>query len=205
MKTKTSNTSLIIRSLALIPLLAILIISCGKEETKFQEVEEVEIPEQNQKLIVVDANTTEGYLKIQGDDYFYKINDDQIDIYNKFGELQDFEKQGYTVSKEIVVEKEVIEELGNLSAIEYINQHKEELNYYLRDDQIDADNAIYIIEKVGQNGVEISPDSNGIMSIKILETNDNKKLLPPPPLTKSGYIKVDNKIHYYTTKDNDGK
>ncbi|ALM20733.1 hypothetical protein AAT17_05580 [Nonlabens sp. MIC269] len=213
MKTKTSNTSLFIRSVALIPVLAILIISCGKEETKFQEVEqvieEVEVPEQNKKIIVVDASTTEGYLKIDNEDYLYKINDDQINIYNKFGELQDFEKQGYTVSKEIIEEKEVTEELGNLSAIEYINQHKEELNYYLRNDQIDADNAISIIEKVGQNGVEISPDSNGIMSIKILETNDNKKLLPPPPppppLTKSGYIKVDNKIHYYTTKDNDGK
>jgi len=41
MKTKTSSTSLVLRSMMIIPLLALLIISCGKEETHYEEIEEV--------------------------------------------------------------------------------------------------------------------------------------------------------------------
>jgi len=45
------------------------------------------------------------------------------------------------------------------------------------------------------------------MSIKIKETDQNKKLLPPPPppppLTETGYIQVDERIYFYTTKKGD--
>lgn len=183
MKTRTSRTNLLLRSLILIPILAILIISCGQEVTQFQEIEEVvEGKETNQKVIIVDANTTDGYLEIDGEDYFYKITEDRIDIYNKYGELQDFESQGYKVSKEEIIEiEEVVEGSLNVTALEYIEENKEDLNYYLREDQITADIAIKIIKDLGQNGVEISPDHNGLMSIKIKETEQNKNLLPPPP------------------------
>ena len=211
MKTKTSSTSLVLRSMMIIPLLALLIISCGKEETHYEEIEEVievvEGTENNQKMIVVDGATSEGTIEIQGEPHYYKINDNNIDIYNKFGELQDFEKQGYEVIAVIEEEIEVVEGSLNVSALEYINEYKEDLNYYLRDDPIHADTAIKIINELGQNGVKISPDKDGVMSIKIKETDQNKKLLPPPPppppLTETGYIQVDERIYFYTTKKGD--
>lgn len=279
MKTHTSQTSLLLRSLALVPVLALLIISCGKEETQLKEVEEIiEVVEGNQKQIIVDGSTPNGNITIQGESYLYNIKNNQVEIYDKFGTLQDFESQGYevlTITEDVV---EVIEDLtqkdideynhlartyqeliknekrvvffdedtrrmqliyfsmndkqraqnepwpyllwGNdiksgeippppppMSALEYIKAHKDELNYYLREDQIPADVAMKIIKDVGQNEVEISPDSKGVMSIKIKETEDNKGILPPPPppapLKKEGYMKVDEKIYFYTTKNSD--
>lgn len=283
MKTQTSNTSLVLRSLALIPVLTLLIISCGKEETQIQEVEDViEVVKGNQKQIVVDGSTPNGNITIQGEPYYYNIKDDKVEIYDKYGTLQDFESQGYEV---FAVIEEVIEVLENVtedniaeynelakkhkaymeeqkqlivwqdetlrmqlifnsmdenqkvaaeswpytgnhygieytdgqvppppppapaSALNYINENKNELNFYLREDQISAETAINIIEKYGQSGVEISPDSKGVMSIKIKETENNKGLLPPPPppapLKASGYIKVDERIYFYTTKKGD--
>ncbi len=116
MKTHTSNTSLILRSLALVPILALLIISCGKEETEFIEIEEVVIEEQptNQKIIAVDPSDPEGNITINGEPHFYKIKGEKIEIYNKYGELQDFESQGYEIIKadEII---EVVEILENIT------------------------------------------------------------------------------------------
>jgi hypothetical protein len=56
MKTHTSPISLLLRSLALIPVLALLVMSCGKEETEFQEVEEIiEIVEQPEVIEVIEV------------------------------------------------------------------------------------------------------------------------------------------------------
>ena len=117
MKTHTSNTSLVLRSLALIPILALLIISCGKEETEFQEIEEIVIVEDdsNQKFIIVDPNDPEGKIVINGEPHYYKINGDQIDIYNSLDELQDFESQGYEIRR-TDEEIEIIEVLENVTS-----------------------------------------------------------------------------------------
>ncbi|MGJ8683568.1 MAG: M56 family metallopeptidase [Nonlabens sp.] len=211
MKTQTSHTSLLLRSLALIPVLALLIISCGKEETEFQEIEEIiEVVEEptNQKQIIVDGSTEKGYITIKDSTYAYTVKGDQVQIFNRFGKLQDFESQGYVVFAVTEEETEIVEEFESAtSAIEYINAHKDELNYYLREDQIAASTAIHIIEKYGQNGVEISPDDKGIMSIKIIETEENKETLPPPPppapLMAKGYMQVDGRVYSYTTKEDD--
>jgi beta-lactamase regulating signal transducer with metallopeptidase domain len=56
MKIRTSPISLLLRSLALIPVLALLVMSCGKEETEFQEVEEIiEIVEQPEVIEVIEV------------------------------------------------------------------------------------------------------------------------------------------------------
>ena len=116
MKTHTSNTSLVLRSLALVPILALLIISCGKEETEFIEIEETVIEEQqnNRKIIAVDPSDPEGNITINGAPHFYKIKGDKIEIYDQNGNLQDFESQGYEIVKadEII---EVVEVLENLT------------------------------------------------------------------------------------------
>ncbi len=177
MKIQTSHTSLLLRSLALIPVLALLIISCGKEETQFIEVEEIiEIEEVNHKKIIVDGSKESGYVTINGKIHYYVIEGDKTLIFDRYGNKQDLESQGYEV---IAVIEEVIEveELPvSNGAINYIKTHKDELNYYLGKNQISADAAINIIEKNGQHGVEISPDANGINSIKIKETEQNKNV-----------------------------
>lgn len=208
MKTQTSQNSLIFRSLALIPILALLTISCGKEETEFQEVEEIlEIEE-----VVDDSHKTE---IIEVYEVLENLTQEHIEEYNRLA----IKHQKYMdENKSLIVFKDETQHMQTIfhsmsedqqssnqpwpylgkgndlkagqippppppapSAIEYINEHKDELNYYLREDQIPADVAIKIIEKYGQQGVEISPDANGVNSIKILETEENKGKLPPPP------------------------
>ncbi|GAK91935.1 regulatory sensor-transducer [Nonlabens ulvanivorans] len=234
MKTQTSQNSLIFRSLALIPILTLLTISCGKEETEFQEIEEIlEIEE-----VVDDSHKTE---IIEVYEVLENLTQEHIEEYNRLAikhknymdannnlivfkdETQHMQTIFHSMSEEQQSSNEPWPYLGRdndlkagqippppppaPSAIEYINEHKDELNYYLREDQIPADVAIKIIEKYGQQGVEISPDANGVNSIKILETEENKGKLPPPPppapLKATGYIKVDERIFYYTTKDGD--
>ncbi|WOI21986.1 M56 family metallopeptidase [Nonlabens ulvanivorans] len=208
MKTQTSQASLISRSLALIPILALLIISCGKEETEFQEIEEIlEIEE------VVDDNHKTEIIKVY--EVLENLTPEHIEEYNRLAikhknymdannnlivfkdETQHMQTIFHSMSEEQQSSNEPWPYLGRdndlkagqippppppaPSAIEYINEHKNELNYYLREDQIPADVAIKIINDVGQAGVEISPDDKGVMSIKILETENNKGTLPPPP------------------------
>ncbi|MEP0480288.1 MAG: M56 family metallopeptidase [Nonlabens sp.] len=215
MKTHTSNTSLVLRSLALIPILALLVISCGKEETEFIEVEETiieveEIPT-NKKLIIVDPTDSEGKITIQGKPHFYKITEDKIDIYNEHGELQDFESQGYEIRR-TDEEIEIIEVLENVTSKDI-----EEYNFQAKKHQ-------KFIEEKGH--VVVFKEDTKRMQLIFNSMSDQQKAEnepwpylywdnditpgdippPPPPAAPSkvqGYIKVDGKIHYYTIKEND--
>ena len=208
MKTQTSQASLIFRSLALIPILALLTISCGKEETEFQEIEEIleieEVVDNSHKTEIIEVyevleNLTpehiEEYNKLAIKHQKYMDENKSLIVFKD--ETQHMQTIFHSMSEDQQSSNQPWPYLGrgnNLkagqippppppapSAIEYINEHKNELNYYLREDQITADIAIKIIKEVGQAGVEISPDDKGVMSIKILETEHNKEKLPPPP------------------------
>ncbi|PPK96299.1 beta-lactamase regulating signal transducer with metallopeptidase domain [Nonlabens xylanidelens] len=213
MKTHTSNTSLVLRSLALIPILALLIISCGKEETEFQEIEEIVIVEDdsNKKYIIVDPNDPEGKIVINGEPHYYKINGDQIDIYNSLDELQDFESQGYEIRR-TDEEIEIIEVLENVTSKDI-----EEYNFQAKKHQ-------KFIEEKGH--VVVFKEDTKRMQLIFNSMNDQQKAenepwpylywdndmtpgdIPPPPPPASpsedhGYIKVDGRIHYYTLKNNE--
>lgn len=125
MKTHTTTVSGLLRSLAIVPVLALLVMSCGQEETEFIEVEETIIVEddlndKNVKLIVVDPDDPNRNITINGKPHFYKIKGDQIDIYNKDGDLQDFQSQGYEVRLAEVIEvSEILENLTESDIAEY--------------------------------------------------------------------------------------
>lgn len=213
MKTHTSNTSLVLRGLALIPILALLIISCGKEETEFQEIEEIVIVEDdsNKKYIIVDPNDPEGKIVINGEPHYYKINGDQIDIYNSLDELQDFESQGYEIRR-TDEEIEIIEVLENVTSKDI-----EEYNFQAKKHQ-------KFIEEKGH--VVVFKEDTKRMQLIFNSMSDQQKAenepwpylywdndmtpgdIPPPPPPASpsedhGYIKVDGRIHYYTLKNNE--
>jgi len=214
MKTRTSNTSLVFRSLALIPVIALLVISCGKEETEFIEIEEIIIIEDdsndtNQKLIVVDPNDPDLSITINGKPHFYQIKGDQIDIFNEAGELQDFESQGYEVRiAEIVEIIEVIAEISTEDIKEYnqlaiLHQQKMKLDnqlIVLKDKTLRMQLLYYSMNEVQQANNEPWP--------YLGKGNDVKagQIPPPPPPTavislNNGFIKVDGIIRRYDRKD----
>jgi bla regulator protein BlaR1 len=220
MKTHTSNTSLVFRSLALIPVIALLVISCGKEETEFQEVElpvEFKIIEEtpsNRKIIAVDPSDPEGNITINGAPHVYKINGEQINIYNEQGELQDFESQGYEVIKaeEIIEVVEVLENLTSKNIKEYnflAKRHqefiKEKGHVVLFNEDTKRMQIIFNSMNEKQRAEnEPWPYINWENDIRAGQIPPPPP--PPPPAAPSkdfGYIKVDGKIHYYTLKEGD--
>jgi bla regulator protein BlaR1 len=225
MKTHTSNTSLVFRSLALIPVIALLVISCGKEETEFQKGEEIiEIMEDdssplNQKMIIVDPNDPEGNITINGAPHVYKINGEQINIYNEQGELQDFESQGYEVIKaeEIIEVVEVLENLTSKDIKEYNFLAKRHQEFIKEKGHVVLFNEdTHRMQLIFNSMNEKQRAENEPWPYINWEDDIRAGEIPPPPPSASapapapaapskdfGYIKVDGKIHYYTVKGGD--
>lgn len=68
-----------------------------------------------------------------------------------------------------------------LSPLEFIEANKADLVYYKDDKKISYETAKWFIERTGQDNIEVSPDAEGKMAIKIKMTEEKRKLLPPPP------------------------
>ncbi|WP_298950093.1 M56 family metallopeptidase [uncultured Nonlabens sp.] len=214
MKTHTSNTSLVLRGLALIPILALLIISCGKEETEFIEVEEIVIVEDdsNKKYIIVDPNDPEGKITINGEPHYYKINGDQIDIYNKLDELQDFESQGYEIRR-TDEEIEIIEILENVTSKDI-----EEYNFQAKKHQkfIEEKGHVVVFEEdtkrmqlIFNSMSEEQRAQNEPWPYLYWDNDITPGDIPPPPPPapadpdkQLGYLNVNGKLHYYKANDN---
>jgi bla regulator protein BlaR1 len=212
MKTHTSNTSLVLRSLALIPILTLLIISCGKEETEFIEIEETIIVEDdtNQKLIVVDPSDSTGNITINGEPHTYKIKGDQISIYNEAGELQDFESRGYEVRQAEVIEIiEVLESVTQKDIDEYNFQAKKHQEFIEKNGKVvvfkeDTRRMQLIFNSMTEEQRTQNEPWPYLHWDNDLKPGDVPPPPPPAAPTKSpGYIKVDEKIYRYTLREND--
>jgi hypothetical protein len=96
MKTKTSKTSGLMRSLAIIPVLTLLILSCGKEEIQLEKQKEASIIEKEFKdKIIVLENSDQ--VTIDGQEYSFKNEDGKYHFYDSKGEQFDYKSKGYQV------------------------------------------------------------------------------------------------------------
>jgi beta-lactamase regulating signal transducer with metallopeptidase domain len=284
MKTRTSNTSLLLRTIAVLPVLAVLVISCGQEEIVV-EPEVIKIVEQpafrlideKNKIFIISGQQS-GIARIEGNKFKFKRENGMILINDYAGNLQDFQKRGYEIvevgnfveeiedvpirklgdsemfrgkpisdskkllypindkltydlksnmvlnsslsvlekkyGNNVIVISEMAEINGNeyyyakdvpgklfineyfelvdvrglsdgkinvsklilppppppLSPMEYVEANKENLVYYMDDKKISYEAAKSFIELTGQDNVEVSPDAEGKMAIKIKMT-----------------------------------
>lgn len=120
MKTKTSHTNLFLRSLALIPVLALLIISCGKEEVVIapENMEIIEITEQESSIEILGATIQEiteynalakKFKTPNGKSLKFSINDETLkmqSLYQSMTEKQKNTAEPYPYTFEV---KEIIE------------------------------------------------------------------------------------------------
>ncbi|BAO55196.1 M56 family metallopeptidase [Nonlabens marinus] len=99
MKTHTTTASGLVRSLAIIPVLALLVISCGQEEVVVEPevIEIVEVPIDESKSIMLDIQRKEGTVTVDGKKYSFKRIDNKFKFYDKEGKEQDLESQGYEI------------------------------------------------------------------------------------------------------------
>ncbi|PRP68048.1 M56 family metallopeptidase [Nonlabens agnitus] len=135
MKTHTTTASGLLRSLALIPVLALLIISCGQEEivTEPELIEIVEEPEVNlvdkKNKIFIIAGQESGIALIDRAKFIFKRENDRIVIYDNDGTVQNFQERGY----EIVEVDEISEEIEEVEIVEVLpNITVEDITEYNR-------------------------------------------------------------------------
>lgn len=191
MKTHTTTASGLLRSLAIVPVLALLVISCGQEEIVVEPevLEVVEEPKSTSpgNLIVVDRSIENGTFEVKEGVFKYAISNDKIEVFTLKGESKDLESLGYTILfSDQIEEVEIVDEDFPApppppTALEYINENGKDLVYYIDDKKVSQSEAIKNIEIMGQNGVDISPDKNGNMAIKIKMTDKRWSKMPPPP------------------------
>ncbi|WP_194850243.1 M56 family metallopeptidase [Nonlabens antarcticus] len=105
MKTNTTTASGLLRSLAIVPVLALLVISCGQEEivTEPEVIEIVEdVPIQlvdKKNRIFILTGQKNGTALVEGSEYSYKTEEGNIILYDDAGNIQDFQKRGYEIIK----------------------------------------------------------------------------------------------------------
>jgi len=124
MKTKTSNTNGLLRSLAVIPVIILLVVSCGEEETEFEindqqdkvEIETLTVEEDfGAKPIIILNNASRGTVKFNKQEYNFKKIDGEYKFFNDQGILVDYKGLGY----EIIEINEVLLDLTAKDIEEY--------------------------------------------------------------------------------------
>lgn len=96
MNTRTNTTQGTLRSLAFIPLLALLIISCGKEKDEVINTSE-------DSAIYIDNNSKEGTVSIEGVTYNYSNDKSGIKIYDHAGNEINYNAKGWDIRERLVV------------------------------------------------------------------------------------------------------
>lgn len=124
MKTKTSITNGLLRSLAIIPIITILILSCGEEETQFEIENQQELIEvqtltyeetYGKKPIIILNNKSKGKVKFNKQEYTFQKEDGEYQFFDEEGILINYKKLGY----EIIEINEVLLDLTAKDIEEY--------------------------------------------------------------------------------------
>ena len=141
MKTHTTNRNGILKSLAIIPLLTVLIIACGEEETIIEPESEIieekvdedyEVIEIHQeagdstKSILVEAGSDSGCISLKGMTYTYEKKGGEYVFKHMDGTVFDYTDEGFESIEEVVIEEVIIEDLSGEEVIEVLQNLTEE-------------------------------------------------------------------------------
>ena len=128
MKTQTSKANGLVRSLAIIPIITLLILSCGKQETEFEIenqkdlLEEQELIQEEQeealsveeafgeKTIIILNNQSSGKVTVNEQDYSYKKEAGEYQFFHVDGTAFDYKSEGYKVIEITEVLEDITQE-----------------------------------------------------------------------------------------------
>ncbi|BAO55194.1 M56 family metallopeptidase [Nonlabens marinus] len=117
MKTQTSQTAGLLRSLAILPVLALLVISCGKEVTQMEPKINHSTTNNNPNTtfgVSVDGYEPEGTVEYNGQFFKYEIQPDfSVELMTMDGQIIDLKSNRFDVTAYYEAEKEVNELLEN--------------------------------------------------------------------------------------------
>ncbi len=206
-----------IRSLAIIPLLAILVISCGKEEVVEEENKNaVSIEEAFGKnaIVIQDYSSSQGVVEVGEREFSYQRDNGEVILFDEDGKRFDYIANGYKL-----VEIQLMDIGDTPVLIEEYNKLAKKHKVYM-----DENNALIVWKDETARMQELYTAMNQKQKIDnepwpYLGKADNinpGEIPPPPPPTiptgEQGFIKVDGNIFRYTSKgatneyyDHDGK
>jgi ABC-type maltose transport system permease subunit len=196
MKTKTSKTSGLLRSLAIIPIITLLILSCGQEETEFEienqknllNEQELIIEEQEEalsveeasgeKLIVILNNQRTGEVSVNGLNYSYKKEAGEYSFFDVEGVAFDYKSKGF----EVIEIREVLEEVTQDHIKEYNRLARKHKAY------MDENNSLIVwkdetahMQTIFNSMNEIQRANNEPWPYLKEGTNIEAGQIPPPP------------------------
>ena len=122
MKTQTSTIHGLLKSLAIIPIIALLLLGCGEEEIVFEN-ENTLIEKQDmtpdeafgENIIMILNNQPKGRTIIENKEYYFIKEADKYKFYTLEGDLFDYESKGY----EVFVITEILEDITSKELEEY--------------------------------------------------------------------------------------
>ncbi|WP_438969114.1 M56 family metallopeptidase [Nonlabens sp.] len=176
MKTNSSKTSLLLRSLVIVPIIAVLIVSCGKEKTEYKNT-----TEDTKSTETIKSEMSGSITSTDGIEYYVKIKDkDEIVYYDLKGNLlKDFDLNSEDIEAFTMFPRKGQKPSSSASpTIALIENSKEELKYFINDYEVTKTEAVQTIKNTGEEGVVIDIDENGKSFIKITMTPEKRKKMP---------------------------
>lgn len=176
MKTNSSKTSLLLRSLVIVPIIAVLIVSCGKEKTEYKNT-----TEDTKSTETIKSEMSGSITSTDGIEYYVKVKDkDEIVYYDLKGNLlKDFDLNSEDIEAFTMFPRKGQKPSSSASpTIALIENSKEELKYFINDYEVTKTEAVQTIKNTGEEGVVIDIDENGKSSIKITMTPEKRKKMP---------------------------
>jgi hypothetical protein len=210
MNTKTSSTSLLLRSLAIIPVIALLVVSCGKEEVEIEEPETFEIIEvvedssSQEKVIFIDPAIENGEVMVNKLLYRYSLKNGNVEFTNSKGKVVDLVGQGYDIIETEIEIIEVLEEVTPEDILEYNRLAKKHKDY------IDKNKRIMVWSNETQrmktiwnsmNQEQKSSSEPWPFTGTFYEVDYKDGQIPPPPPPAPAILTVDKELKFIKIND----
>lgn len=149
MKTQTSTTAGLLRSLIIIPVFALLVLSCGKKVTEFKNT-----PETKENATTIYPFGDSGYVQVGDEMQYFKKDSTGVKFYDKAGEAIDPTKKGFKIKTKST---DIFENSGPNPNTDAIKEYK-----------IFLDSVPILQSEINK----ISPDA--IKSIQVVNVNGRK-------------------------------
>ncbi|WP_194850245.1 hypothetical protein [Nonlabens antarcticus] len=188
MKTKETNISIILRNLAVIPVLAI-IVSCSQEAIQPQSESAVEKSAQIMPEDLPVEGLT-GAITLEGIEYYFKVVDGKNTYYDKNGSEVVIDEDGSKIDSIRMFPRKGQVIAAKTGTLKYIEENQENLKYYIGGIEVTQSEAEQTIKNSGEEGVEITKDAAGDPAIQITMTAAKRAKMPQfgSMTTKEGSI-----------------
>lgn len=177
MKTHTTTASGLLRSLAIVPVLALLVMSCSREAIQVE-------PEKNDSISAksdladLPVEGLNGALMIEGVEYYFKVVDGKNTFYDTNGTEVLIDEDGSKIDSIRMFPKKGQVIAPKTGTLKYIEENQDNLKYYIGGIEVTQSEAEQTIKNSGEKGVEITKNSNGRPAIMITMTADKRAKMP---------------------------